>query len=131
MVWARHGDFEEAIGKLDRLTGGGTQVHLGELRNRMLGARQKWREAAESQPPADAKLRGQSQAGIGAWGRAYDAMSPSANEFQSPEDLVFFAEVSWKAGEWGAARGALDRVGAGVDPSGSIKKWNADMHWAN
>jgi hypothetical protein len=67
-----------------------------------------------------------------AWGRAYDVLSPYEREIvQAPNFALGFAELAWRAGEFGVAREVLGALMPASDVEGTTLAWSKKMGWVD
>jgi hypothetical protein len=92
------------------------------------------RAASEATKARDEAVRMELRAGalatLEAWGRAFDVLAPAKSEIaQAPAFALGFAELAWRAGEFGVARQLLANLLPPDAVERTTRTWSQKMGW--
>jgi len=129
-VAARAEDFPLAtalVRNLERTQGKAAAADVAEY---LADAARRHAQAASAPPAARMALRAWFYAGVGAWGRAYDAARPALDDpALTPADGVKVAELAFRAGDLATARALLQRWETPPVIEARFTEWALDMGW--
>jgi hypothetical protein len=130
-VQARAGRFDggqQILDSVARFTG---EPMVATTREVLRSAERAASEATKARDEAvRMELRARALATLEAWGRAFDVLAPAKSEIaEAPAFALGFAELAWRAGEFGVARQLLVNLLPPDAVERTTRAWSQKMGW--
>jgi hypothetical protein len=131
IVFARAGQYDRGQQTLDALARFTGEPVVAATRAILRSAERVSNEAdAAEEPAVKLQLRATALSTLEAWGRAFDVLAPARSEIErAPVFAIGFAELAWRAGEFGVARDMLARLMPPDAAERTTRQWSNKMGW--